>query len=129
MDRRLIGEEAKSKVTCKSLQASFPRASPLLSQGKEKPKLIRRLEVEKKPPFYSDEIFQVYKKYQHHIHGDDKAKLSPEQFNRFLVLSQLIPEWNRQGEQEFGSVFQVYKLDGKVIAVGVCDILHDCLVS
>lgn len=77
-----------------------------------------------------DQCYSVYFKYQTITHNDPPSKPSPNQYTRFLVESPL------ESEQEdgslpdgYGSFHQLYILDGKVIAVGVIDILPKCVSS
>lgn len=77
------------------------------------------------------ESYKLYKKYQMVIHKDPEDKLTMKQYEQFLVDSPLIPE---SGPQEwegigYGSYHQQYYMDGRLIMVGVVDILHKCLSS
>lgn len=73
---------------------------------------------------------QVYQKYQINIHGDNIEKCSEPQFKRFLCNSPL-EQWHPQcGPTDgYGSFHHQYWLDGQLIAVGVLDILPDCISS
>ncbi|XP_068113682.1 arginyl-tRNA--protein transferase 1 isoform X1 [Hyperolius riggenbachi] len=76
------------------------------------------------------ESYQVYKRYQTIIHKDPPDKPSISQFTRFLCDSPLEPETRSDGLAcGYGSFHQQYWLDGKIIAVGVIDILPDCVSS
>jgi len=68
-----------------------------------------------------EESFHLFKRYQESIH-DDKDK-SEHGYRRFLAETPLSEE---DGEP-FGSYHQHYLLDGKLIAVGVVDVLSRCL--
>ena len=57
------------------------------------------------------------------IHGDPLDKCNASQFKRFLCKSPLVPT------QGFGSFHQQYLIDGKIVAVGVIDILPRCVSS
>lgn len=70
-----------------------------------------------------NESYNVYKKYQMAIHKESPSKCSLDQFKRFLCNSSLI------GKSEFGAFHQQYVVDGKIIAVGVIDILPHCVSS
>ncbi|VDL61776.1 unnamed protein product [Nippostrongylus brasiliensis] len=69
-----------------------------------------------------DESYLLYEKYQKIIHKDDDP--SKAGFKRFLVDSPLFDD-----EPSTGSYHQWYLLDGKLIAVGVVDILPRCVSS
>ncbi|XP_075113634.1 arginyl-tRNA--protein transferase 1 isoform X4 [Leptodactylus fuscus] len=76
------------------------------------------------------ESYQVYKRYQTTIHQDPPDKPTVSQFTRFLCDSPLEPETRPDGIScGYGSFHQQYWLDGKIIAVGVIDILPYCVSS
>ncbi|XP_021047573.1 arginyl-tRNA--protein transferase 1 isoform X3 [Mus pahari] len=76
------------------------------------------------------ESYQVYKRYQMIIHKDPPDKPTVSQFTRFLCNSPLEAEHPANGpECGYGSFHQQYWLDGKIIAVGVIDILPYCVSS
>jgi len=64
-----------------------------------------------------NESFALYQKYQVAVHGDPVDKCNASQYKRFLCKSPLVPS----GKE--GSYHQHYLLNGKIIAVGVVDIL------
>lgn len=76
---------------------------------------------------------KVYHKYQTTIHKDPPEKPNLKQYTRFLVdspLEAVIPKAGEAGLPEgYGSFHQHYLLDGKLIAVGVIDILPHCVSS
>ncbi|XP_008428544.1 arginyl-tRNA--protein transferase 1 isoform X2 [Poecilia reticulata] len=77
-----------------------------------------------------DASYQVYKLYQMAIHKDPPDKPSESQFRRFLCDSPLEAEHSPDGpEMGYGSFHQQYWLDGRIIAVGVIDILPTCVSS
>uniref|UniRef100_A0A8C8SFZ6 Arginyl-tRNA--protein transferase 1 n=1 Tax=Pelusios castaneus TaxID=367368 RepID=A0A8C8SFZ6_9SAUR len=76
------------------------------------------------------ESYQVYKRYQMAIHKDPPDKPTMSQFTRFLCDSPLEAENPPNGPDcGYGSFHQQYWLDGKMIAVGVIDILPHCVSS
>ncbi|PWZ01862.1 hypothetical protein BCV70DRAFT_198140 [Testicularia cyperi] len=101
----------------------------------------------------TDEKYQLFRKYQAKIHGEAEDKISTRDgFNRFLVDSSLaltLPStglplskseresWKARrmdprslpDEIPFGCYHQEYRLDGRLIAVGVLDILPRCISS
>lgn len=77
-----------------------------------------------------DASYQVYKLYQMAIHKDPPDKPSESQFRRFLCDSPLEAECSDEGpEMGYGSFHQQYWLDGRIVAVGVIDILPFCVSS
>ncbi|KAE8590138.1 hypothetical protein XENTR_v10017960 [Xenopus tropicalis] len=84
------------------------------------------------PEFVSsfDRSAALYAKYQMAIHKDSPCQCSPDEFTRFLCDSPLEPETRPDGPAcGYGSFHQQYWLDGKIIAVGVIDILPYCVSS
>ena len=87
-----------------------------------------------------EESFQVYRKYQVAIHKDKPSKCTANQFTRFLCNSSLVREDKCNSEvksasQEnlipngFGAYHQQYLIDGKIVCVGVLDIMPHCVSS
>ncbi|XP_035519316.1 arginyl-tRNA--protein transferase 1 isoform X1 [Morone saxatilis] len=77
-----------------------------------------------------DASYQVYKLYQMAIHKDPPDKPSESQFRRFLCDSPLEAEFSPDGpDVGYGSFHQQYWLDGRIVAVGVIDILPTCVSS
>ena len=98
------------------------------------------------------EEHEVYAKYQTTIHKDSPLECNMSQFERFLCTSPLLltshhgPLFNANEDKiksagidesvsgdikaiGYGSFHQQYKLNGKIIAVGVVDILDSCVSS
>uniref|UniRef100_A0A673SUF4 arginyltransferase n=1 Tax=Suricata suricatta TaxID=37032 RepID=A0A673SUF4_SURSU len=76
------------------------------------------------------ESYQVYKRYQMVIHKDPPDKPTVSQFTRFLCSSPLEAENPPNGPDcGYGSFHQQYWLDGRIVAVGVIDILPSCVSS
>jgi arginine-tRNA-protein transferase len=74
-----------------------------------------------------DESFGVYKKYQVAIHRDAPSKY---QFQQFLCNASLLQEdEEKQPGYRQGAFHQQYVIDGKIMAVGVIDILPHCISS
>ncbi|CAM9705112.1 unnamed protein product [Scytosiphon promiscuus] len=132
-----------------------------------------RMTVSTVPARLTDEVFQLYVKYQVSVHGDEPSEVTPDQFCRFLVDSPLIRETisgtivrqRKPGSRHaaasrserfvdddamevavedecseitqghdslsvpYGSYHQLYRIDGRLVAVGVVDILPKCLSS
>ncbi|XP_075390942.1 arginyl-tRNA--protein transferase 1 isoform X6 [Tenrec ecaudatus] len=84
------------------------------------------------PEFKSSfsQSFSLYVKYQMTIHQDPPDECGQTEFTRFLCSSPLEVEKPPDGpECGYGSFHQQYWLDGKIIAVGVIDILPSCVSS
>lgn len=115
--------------------------------------ITQRLQVRLALASSSDEKYQLFRKYQAHIHGESEKDISSEKgFRRFLVDTSMALTWPSTGEpltasQEsqwraksmdwadlpdelpYGCYHQEYRLEGKLIAVGVLDILPRCVSS
>ena len=76
------------------------------------------------------ESHRVFKKYQMNVHHDEPFECGFQQFKRFLVDSPLVFEKNSSTPSTgWGSFHEQFFLDGKLIAVGVLDILPQCVSS
>ncbi|KAK2727840.1 arginyl-tRNA--protein transferase 1-like [Artemia franciscana] len=76
------------------------------------------------------ESHALYAKYQMAVHGDKPSDCTMKHFERFLVKSPLKPvKGSDESLRMCGSYHQHYRLDGKLIAVGVIDILPRCVSS
>ncbi|CAB0006524.1 unnamed protein product [Nesidiocoris tenuis] len=94
----------------------------------------RKLELELVPSCSDEKILQecynLYKKYQMSVHKDEESELTFSSFSNFLVVSPLQPYKDAETPDcGYGSFHQLYRLDGKLIAVGVVDILPRCVSS
>ncbi|XP_072019711.1 arginyl-tRNA--protein transferase 1-like [Amphiura filiformis] len=94
---------------------------------------IRLVRSSPRSPEFQDTFaaeYALYKKYQITIHKDPPTKPTERQFTRFLVDSPLQPDDTEDApECGYGSFHQQYWLDGKLIAVGVIDLLPHCVSS
>eukprot|EP01137_Pigoraptor_chileana_P023313 Opistho-2@89390 len=98
-------------------------------------KYAHKLEVTCVPAAVTDETFALYHKYQVAVHGDKPEKITREGFKRFLVDSPIVREQFPEGTPKvegidsYGTFHQLYRLDKKLVAVGVIDILPHCVSS
>ncbi|EPS68999.1 hypothetical protein M569_05762, partial [Genlisea aurea] len=93
-----------------------------------------KLEVRIMKSCFDPEEYSLYKKYQVAVHNDTPDVVTKESYKRFLVDTPLIhipPNSHRATTPPcgFGSFHQQYLIDGKLVAVGVIDILPNCLSS
>ncbi|KAG9128339.1 Arginyl-tRNA--protein transferase 1 [Ceratobasidium sp. 392] len=97
-----------------------------------------RFEVTVEPSSFTDEKYQLFLQYQQSIHDDTGN--SPDGFKRFLVESaiRLEPILYKNPPAKpspyplpthYGSYHQMYRVDGKLVAIGVIDILPGCVSS
>ncbi|KAF2154113.1 arginine-tRNA-protein transferase 1 [Myriangium duriaei CBS 260.36] len=84
-----------------------------------------RFEVTLEPDDFSEEKFQLYRNYQSQVHGDIESEITRTGFKRFLCTSPLKRRKDSvEGREKLlGSYHQCYRLDGRLIAMGVLDLL------
>ncbi|EIW61258.1 arginyltransferase [Trametes versicolor FP-101664 SS1] len=94
-----------------------------------------KFEVALEPAAYTKEKFSLYNSYQKEIHHEANDK-QPSGFKRFLVQNSLVPQAIEYPSgrpdhlpEKYGAYHQLYRLDGKLIAMGVIDILPNCVSS
>lgn len=93
-----------------------------------------KLEMRLKKSSFDREEHELYKRYQLKVHNDNPSHVVESSYRRFLVDSPLIYV-QPSGDDEkvppcgFGSFHQQYRVDGRLVAVGVVDILPKCLSS
>lgn len=68
----------------------------------------------------------MFENYQRNVHKEGPEEISKGGFTRFLCDSPLKPETTITGKN-LGSYHQCYRLDGRLIAVGVLDLLPNCV--
>eukprot|EP01114_Cavostelium_apophysatum_P000530 TRINITY_DN10481_c0_g2_i1.p1 TRINITY_DN10481_c0_g2~~TRINITY_DN10481_c0_g2_i1.p1 ORF type:complete len:564 (+),score=141.80 TRINITY_DN10481_c0_g2_i1:30-1721(+) len=93
-----------------------------------------KLEITLAPSEFTKEEYEIYKKYQIAVHKDEPHEVTEKGYTRFLCNSPLtsVPPTEDQAKQNFpgyGSFHQQYRLDGKLIAVEVIDVLPSCVSS
>ena len=74
---------------------------------------------------FDEEEYQLYRKYQMAVHDDEPAEITRKRFRGFLVESPLRPV----EEYGWGSFHMQYRIGGRLVAVGVVDLLPRCLSS
>ncbi|ORY95375.1 arginine-tRNA-protein transferase [Syncephalastrum racemosum] len=93
---------------------------------------LHKIKFELEPSSFTQEKYDLYRKYQEKIHHDEPDELSEQGFRRFLVDSPLKRKEFAKGDlygAGYGSYHQKYILDGKLIAVAVLDLLPKCVSS
>nr|POE90575.1 arginyl-trna--protein transferase 1 [Quercus suber] len=71
---------------------------------------------------FSEEKYQLFDNYQRHVHHESDSDISRAGFKRFLCSSPLQARVEAGGKS-LGSFHQCYRLDGRLIAMGVLDLL------
>ncbi|KAF2470790.1 arginine-tRNA-protein transferase 1 [Lindgomyces ingoldianus] len=98
---------------------------------KRPPEPAHRFEVILEPDEFTDEKFELFSNYQQHVHHDGPSDVSKDGFKRFLCgspLQRTIREVDGH-TQQLGSYHQCYRLDGRLIAMSVLDLLPHCVSS
>ncbi|KAG8899964.1 Arginyl-tRNA--protein transferase 1 [Tulasnella sp. 403] len=102
----------------------------------ESVKLAHHWEVTLEFSAYSQEKFDLFCKYQDVIHNEPEKQ--EDGFARFLCVSPIpgnldipytSPDVPQHLPKKYGSYHQMYRLDGELIAMGVIDILPNCVSS
>ncbi|KAH6971805.1 arginine-tRNA-protein transferase [Ilyonectria sp. MPI-CAGE-AT-0026] len=96
------------------------------------PEATHKLVVTLENDDFTEEKYTVYKNYQQVVHKDDPAEISRKGFKGFLCNSPLRRETmigSNGRERRLGSYHHCYRLDGKLVAMGVLDLLPDCVSS
>ncbi|KJZ71996.1 hypothetical protein HIM_08557 [Hirsutella minnesotensis 3608] len=99
---------------------------------KRPPEPAHKLVVTLEDDSFTEEKFQVYDNYQKVVHHEAPEDRTRRGFERFLCSSPLrrqtimTPEGR---EKRLGSYHQCYRIDGKLVAIGVLDLLPDCVSS
>lgn len=81
---------------------------------------------------FTEEKYHVYDNYQKVVHKDPPEDRTPRAFKRFLCTSPLRREvmvTSDGKKRKLGSYHQCYRLDGVLVAIGVLDLLPDCVSS
>ncbi|KAF2131212.1 hypothetical protein P153DRAFT_365803 [Dothidotthia symphoricarpi CBS 119687] len=96
---------------------------------KRPPEPAHRFEVTLEPADFTVEKFEVFKNYQQNVHKEKPSEISQSGFKRFLCASPLqkSSEQTNGKTQLLGSYHQCYRLDGRLIAMGVLDLLPHCV--
>lgn len=122
----LTSEKARLKNGFDLLQ-EIHRAD--LDNVKQPPEPAHRFEVTLEPASFTAEKFELFRNYQSHVHKEKSSEISQSGFKRFLCTSPL-QHTTRQIKgkpQQLGSFHQCYRLDGRLIAMGVLDLLPHCV--
>ncbi|KAF5931277.1 hypothetical protein HYC85_032150 [Camellia sinensis] len=93
----------------------------------------RRLEIRLNRSSFDPEEFSLYRRYQIKVHNDTPDHVTESSYRMFLVDTPLVfvPPTGDSTVPPcgFGSFHQQYVIDGRLVAVGVIDILPKCLSS
>ncbi|KAI0396006.1 arginine-tRNA-protein transferase [Xylariaceae sp. FL0594] len=97
---------------------------------RQPPRPAHSLVVTLERDVFTEEKFRIFEDYQRIVHKEDPSEISRDGFRRFLCDSPLrrktvvLPDGR---EKRLGSYHQCYRLDGKLVAIGVLDLLPDAV--
>ena len=90
-----------------------------------------KYDVNLEPDTFTTEKYELFHNYQRHVHKEKEHEISPGGFRRFLCSG--FPQTtvtNLDGSNKrLGSYHQCYRLNGKLIALGVLDLLPQAVSS
>lgn len=81
---------------------------------------------------FTEEKYAIFENYQRLVHKEPPNKISKYGFKNFLCSSPIrrssfTLENGQRIERKLGSYHHCYRLDGKLVAVGVLDLLPQCV--
>lgn len=87
------------------------------------------LTVTLEPSSFTEEKYALYENYQRVVHRDPPGRITKHGFKNFLCHSPLAQSQQTVDGRvrQLGSYHQCYRLDGKLVAVGVLDLLPYCV--
>ncbi|KAH7356823.1 arginine-tRNA-protein transferase-like protein 1 [Rhexocercosporidium sp. MPI-PUGE-AT-0058] len=93
------------------------------------PEPAHTFDVTLEPDDFTEEKYVLFENYQRLVHHEPPHKITKHGFKNFLCSSPLprSKEVFDGQERRLGSYHQCYRLDGKLIAVGVLDLLPQCV--
>ncbi|KAI4260150.1 MAG: hypothetical protein LQ352_000415 [Teloschistes flavicans] len=112
-------------------ETESPRVQkPVDPRVKEPIKSAHRFEVNLEADFFTEEKYVLFENYQYHVHKEGPNQVSREGFKRFLCFGMGQTQRLHNGRrQALGSYHQCYRLDGRLVAMGVLDLLPECVSS
>ncbi|TVY43586.1 Arginyl-tRNA--protein transferase [Lachnellula subtilissima] len=99
------------------------------SELKTPPEPEHALKVTLEADDFTEEKYVLFENYQRLVHHEPPGRISKSGFKNFLCSSPLPrSETSFDGqERKLGSYHQCYRIDGKLIAIGVLDLLPQCV--
>ncbi|APA16285.1 hypothetical protein sscle_16g110550 [Sclerotinia sclerotiorum 1980 UF-70] len=120
-------EQAKKRNTEFDLQERIHEGEK--EQIKTPPEPAHSFTVTLETDEFTEEKYTIFENYQRIVHHDPPSKISKAGFKNFLCSSPLprSTQTINGKTKPLGSYHQCYRLDGKLIAVGVLDLLPQCV--
>ncbi|KAF2724042.1 hypothetical protein K431DRAFT_282310 [Polychaeton citri CBS 116435] len=124
--RKLLAKHPKSKEAKKLSRSTFDLTTAVheseLSYVKPDIAPSHRLEVTLEDDTFTDEKYALFQDYQQHVHHEGPDEITKAGFRRFLCESPLHRQTTESG-MKLGSYHQCYRLDGRLVAMGVLDLV------
>ena len=89
-----------------------------------------RLEINLEPDVFTEEKFNLFAHYQRTVHKEPPSKISRAGFKSFLCSGLVRSTFVGDGkERNIGSYHSCYRIDGRLMAMGVLDLTPHCVSS
>ncbi|RPB05544.1 hypothetical protein L873DRAFT_1662700 [Choiromyces venosus 120613-1] len=126
----------KSKEEKKRQQSEFnlietvhgPEYSTLQGLQRIPPEPAHKFEVKLESTVFTEEKYELFENYQRNVHNEPPWQISQSGFTNFLCKSPLENTTAPSG-MKLGSYHQCYRVDGRLVAMGVLDLLPHCVSS
>ncbi|GCB61813.1 hypothetical protein scyTo_0012976 [Scyliorhinus torazame] len=114
----------------RSLEELIAENTPVTSLHQLEVKLLRLSPPSPELQATFGESYKVYRRYQMHVHKDTEVMASEAEYRRFFCSTPLVGEDPADGpDTGYGSFIEQFLLDGKIIALGLLDILPEGINS
>ncbi|XP_051896100.1 arginyl-tRNA--protein transferase 1-like isoform X2 [Pristis pectinata] len=114
----------------RSLEELIEESTPAAALHQLEVKLLRLSPPSPELQATFGESYKVYKRYQMHVHKDTELMASEAEYKRFFCSTPLLGEDPADGpDTGYGSFIEQFLLDGKIIALGLLDILPEGINS
>ncbi|KAK4540644.1 hypothetical protein LTR36_008975 [Oleoguttula mirabilis] len=124
--KEVSAKHPKSKAEKKRENNTFDLASAVhegeVAQLRPDIEPEHKFEVTLEPDTLTEEKYALFADYQRHVHHEGEGDISRAGFKRFLCSSPL-HQHVEPGGKKLGSYHQCYRLDGRLVAMGVLDLL------
>lgn len=92
---------------------------------KTPPEPSHEFTVTLEPDEFTEEKYELFAQYQRKVHHEPESKISKRGFTNFLCNSPLLR--SEVNGIPLGSYHQCYRIGGKLVAIGVLDLLPHCV--
>ncbi|MCJ1280829.1 Arginyl-tRNA--protein transferase 1 [Xylographa opegraphella] len=103
---------------------------PINSSSKKSIEPAHKFEVTLEADTFTEEKFALFANYQKVVHKEPPSRISKAGFRSFLCSGLTRTTYKQDGkERRIGSYHQCYRLDGRLVAMGVLDLTPQCVSS